>query len=672
MITENLSSGTKKCIPETVVISVPRSKDALLKCIESSNNYTKKYINTLKSSLRGDSSNAFCNEDEIITYMYINPVNKSFYELIKKKSTASNSLLSNLINSCWVNALSPIELKNEGWRIENVLVKSEVVNTSCYNPFQGNINLDENYLIMVLSHPEMRNTIYSKFGYDINEYPNLYPVVLVDNHFLSDYLNTFNKSFVYGNSFDTIRIVDSVVKDITCPGSYISAKTEFIPEDYYKVNTNTKKLDYAIKLGNIKSNLVSLNKKYIPGHIYRFQGNSTAFELLNASYYYRGKSHYLLYIGRIDLARYISTSHYRLMIQGLFTDIYDMPELNDWSKDIKNLTKLGGCVTEYGCTDVNMCLNAPVDVFTVVEVAENYRDESDLPETQKSEDEYIDILANRFNTSIIGNCNISEEVKDISRARFVVLPAIELTNDKRGHSLEIEVTPDSEKVRMKAHLYEKDLPTSYRIYQDVVDLGKYVDIISPTKVLMKKVILNVEGKNEKNTYGILKDLIRKLNSGWGGFGIGTINLDSYNLFTKEELQSLDKETFNNLRSNLMDLIIRVLYAYCTIYAQSCFCNTYRRSFTMNVFSPKFNEIKEGFLMRLQKSINTFWTSQRDKSTGAIYSSSSKSSIEDIIITELGKGKQEGDLTYNATGIFDTLEKYCITEKDLRQCTEFLN
>ena len=93
---------------------------------------------------------------------------------------------------------------------------------------------------------------------------------------------------------------------------------------------------------------------------------------------------------------------------------------------------------------------------------------------------------------------------------------------------------------------------------------------------------------------------------------------------------------------------------------------------MNVFSPKFSDIKEGFLLRLQNSIYAHWTGQKDRSSNAIYSSSFKSLIEDIIITELGKGKQEGDLTYNATGIFDTLEKYCITEKDLRQCTEFLN
>ena len=118
MITENLSLGTK-CIPETIIISVPNSKDALLKCIESSNSRAKKYINSLRSSLRGDSSNALCKEDEIITYMYINPVNKSFYELIKKKSTSSNSLLSKLTNSYWENSLSPIELKNEGWRIKN-------------------------------------------------------------------------------------------------------------------------------------------------------------------------------------------------------------------------------------------------------------------------------------------------------------------------------------------------------------------------------------------------------------------------------------------------------------------------------------------------------------------------------------------------------------------------
>ena len=78
-------------------------------------------------------------------------------------------------------------------------------------------------------------------------------------------------------------------------------------------------------------------------------------------------------------------------------------------------------------------------------------------------------------------------------------------------------------------------------------------------------------------------------------------------------------------------------------------------------------------MRLQESVYTFWTGQKDKSSSVITSSSNKSSIEDIIITELGKGKQEGDLAYDATGgIFDTLEKYCITEKDLRQCTEFLN
>ena len=669
MITENLSSGTK-CIPETIIISVPNSKDALLKCIESSNSRAKKYINSLRSSLRGDSSNALCKEDEIITYMYINPVNKSFYELIKKKSTSSNSLLSKLTNSYWENSLSPIELKNEGWRIERVLIKSEVIDTSCRNTLQGNSYIDDNdnYLIMVLSHPEMRNTIYSKFGYDINEYPNLCTVVLVDNNFLSDYLNTFNKSFVYGNSFDTVRIVDCVVKDKTCPGSNISAKTEFISEDYYKVNT--KKLDYAIKLGNVESNLVSLNNKYIPGHIYRFQGNSNAFELLSASYYYRGRSHYLLYIGKIDLARYISTSHYRLMIQGLFTDIYDMSELNDWSKDLKNLTKLGGNVPEYGCTNVNMCFNTPVDVFTIVGVEDNYYGEDKcLPETQKSEDEYLDLLTNKFNTSIIG----TEEVKNIRGARFVVLPAIELTNNKRGHSLEIEVTPDSEKTRMKTRLSEKDLPTSYRIYQDVVDLGKYVDIISPTKIFMKKVILSIEGKNGKNTYDLLKSLTKNLNSGgWGSIGTGAINLDSYNLLTKEELLTLDKETFNNLRSNLMDLIVKVLYAYCTVYAQSCFCNTYRKSFTMNVFSPKFSDIKEGFLLRLQNSIYAHWTGQKDRSSNAIYSSSFKSLIEDIIITELGKGKQEGDLTYNATGIFDTLEKYCITEKDLRQCTEFLN
>lgn len=666
MITENLSLGTK-CIPETVVISVPKSKDALLKCIESSNYYAKKYINLLRSSLRGDSSSALCKEDEIITYMYINPVNKSFYELIKKKNTASNSLLSKLINSYNDNLLSPIELKNEGWRIEKVLVKSEVINTSCRNVLQGNTYLGDNYLLMVLSHPEMRNIIYSKFGYDINEFPNLCTVVLVDDYFLSDYLNTFNKSFVYGNSFDTIRIVDCVVNDKTLPGRHITSKTEFIPEDYYKANM--KRLDYAIKLGNIESNQVSLNSRYIPGHIYRFQGNSNAFELLSANYYYRSKSQYLLYIGKIDLARYISTSHYRLIIQGLFTDIYDMPDLNYWSRDTKNLTKLSGSDTGYNCTSVNMCLNTPVDVFTVVGVADNYYGEdSDLPETQKSEGEYLDILADKFNATIKG----TEDVKKITSARFVVLPAIELTNNKRGHSLEIEVTPDSEKVRMKAKLNEKDFPTSYRVYQDVVDLGKYVDITSPTKLFMKKVILNVEGKNEKNTYKLLKNLVKKLNSG-GWVGVGNINLDSYNLFTKEELQSLDKKTFNNLRSNLMDLIIIVLYAYCTTYAQSRFCNTYRSSFTMNIFSPKFSEIKEGFLKRLQESVYTFWTGQKDKSSSVITSSSIKSSIEDIIITELGKGKQEGDLAYNATGgIFDTLEKYCITEKDLRQCTEFLN
>ena len=669
MITENLSSGTR-CIPETIVISVPNSKDALLKRIESSNNRAKKYINSLRSSLRGDSSNVLCKEDEIITYMYINPVNKSFYELIKKKNTSSNSLLSKLTNSYWEDSLSPIELKNEGWRIERVLIKSEVIDISCRNTLQGNSYIDnnDNYLIIVLSHPEMRNTIYSKFGYDINEYPNLCTVVLVDNNFLSDYLNTFNKSFVYGNSFDTIRIVDRVVKDKTCPGSNISAKTEFIPEDYYKINT--KNLDYAIKLGNIESNLVSLNNKYIPGHIYRFQGNSTAFELLSAGYYFRGKPHYLLYIGKIDLARYISTSHYRLMIQGLFTDIYDMPELNDWSKDLKNLTKLGGNVPEYGSTSVNMCLSTPVDVFTIVGVEDNYCSECKcLPETQKSEDEYLDLLTNKFNTSIIG----TEEAKNIREARFVVLPAMELTNDKRGHSLEMEVTPDSEKDRMKARLSEKDLPTSYRIYQDVVDLGKYVDIISPTKRFMKKVILSIEGKNGKNTYNLLKNLTKGLNNGgWRSFVIGAVNFDSYNLLTKEELLSLDKETFNNLRSNLMDLIVKVLYAYCTVYAQSCFCNTYSKSFMMNVFSPKFSDIKEGFLMRLQNSIYAYWTDQKDRSANAIYSNPTKSSIEDIIITELGKGKQKGDLTYNITGIFDILEKYCITEKDLRQCTEFLN
>jgi len=669
MITENLSSGTK-CIPETIVISVPNSKDALLKCIESSNNCTKKYINLLRSSLRGDSSNALCKEDEIITYMYINPVNKSFYELIKKKNTASNSLLSRLVNSCWSDySLSPIELKNEGWRIEKVLVRSEVINTSCRNPMlQGDSYTNDNYLIMVLSHPEMRNVIYSKFGYDINEYPNLYTVILVDNTFLSDYLNTFNKSFVYGNSFDTIRIVDIVVKDKACPSSCIFAKTEFIPEDYYKVNINTKRLDYAIKLGNIEPNLVSLKNKYIPGHIYRFQGNGNAFELLSSGYYYRGRSHYLLYIGRIDLFRYISTSRYRLIIRGLFTDIYDLPELNDWSRDIENLTKLGGSGTKYGNTEVNMCLNTPVDVFTVVGIDGDYSGvKLDLPGTKKSEGEYLDILTNKFNTS-----TGTKEVRgDSMMARFVVLPAIELTNDKRGHSLEIEVTSNIKKGVM-CNLNERDLPTSYRIYQEVVDLGRYVDIISPTKIFMKKVILNIEGKNENNTYDLLKSLIKNLNNG-GGFGIGAINLDSYNLFTREELQSLDKKTFNNLRNNLMDLIIKVLYAYCTKYAQSCFCNnTYTYSFTMNVFSPRFSDIKEGFLMRLQKSINTFWTGRKDRSTSAIYSNSTKSSIEDIIITELGKGKQEGDLTYNATGIFDTLEKYCITEKDLRQCTEFLN
>ena len=657
MISE-LTGGTS-FIPETVTVFVPSTKKALEDYISDREKQMSDFLKRTSLSLR-NSNDVFIKKDDMVC-IYINPVDKSFFELVKKKTTSSNNLMTQLVRSS-CNNLQSIDLKNEGWRIEEILTRQDVYSTGCDSPDSGGSSCSsEDYYIVQLSHPELRDKIFAKCEYDLQDYPNVCIVTLVKMSFLNCFLSMFKKPLIYGQGSESVRIISPTVSDLGSPLQHIRPRIEFIPESYYQSEKDTT-LRLAIKLGEDSSNRVLAGEKYKPGHIYRFKEKSP-FSLLRGSGYYYGMGfHDLLYLGRIDLGRYTITSHHSLLKSGLYTDIYDMPEINEWSKDKTLSARLGGDVKT--SSTACMCINSPVDVFTLVNRSYISGDNLLLKSIVESgdsmtEEEYVNHLTESFSTT---------EGKDNSYARYIVLPATELTSDKRNHSFDLQLEQNE---KFKKTITDRDKPTGYHVYTDIIDLGEYVKIKSPVKKFMKNIMLRVEGKDKEITFKRLKKYVASTdgNSIYSGIsGSGVVNLDSYNLFSEEELNQLDPITFNNLKSNLTDLILKVLYLYCLGCSDYIVNSKYRNKFSKNVFAPEYTLIKEGLLKRLNDILQKFWATIPSNSN--IYSC--KKTIEGFVIDELGKGAQKDDIVYRNNGIFDTIKKYKITESDFKKCAEFLS
>lgn len=655
MISE-LTGGTA-FIPETVTIAVPSTKKVLEDYISDRKKQMSDFLKRTRLSLR-NSDDVFIKKDDMVC-IYINPVDKSFFELVEKKSTDSNNLMTQLVRSrC--NNLQSIDLKNEGWRIEEILTRQDVYCTGCDSPDSGGASCSgEDYYVVQLSHPELRDKILAECEYDLQDYPNVYIVTLVKMSFLNCFLSMFKKPLIYGQSLESVRIISPTVRDVGSLFPYIGPRIEFIPESYFQAEKDTT-LRLAVKLGESSSNRVLAGEEYKPGHIYRFQEKSS-FSLLRGSGYYYGMGfHDLLYLGRIDLGRYTVASHHSLLKSGLFTDIYDMPEINEWSKD-KTLSARLGEVSVYTCNLACMCINSPVDVFALINrsyINDNNSLLKSITESGDSitEEKYVGYLTRALS-----------DIEKNSYARYIVLPATELTSDKRNHSFDLQLEQNE---RFKKTITDRDKPTGYHIYNNITDLGEYVKIKSPVKKFMKNIMLRVEGKDKEITFKRLNQYVASPegNPIYGYYGSGVVNLDSYNLFSEEELDQLDPTTFNNLKSNLTDLILKVLYLYCLGCSDYIVNSKYRNKFSKNLFAPEYSSIKDGLLKRLNDILQKFWATIPSNSD--IYSC--KKTIKGFIVDELSKGAQKDDIVYRNNGIFDTIKKYKITESDFKQCAEFLS
>lgn len=658
MISE-LTSGTS-FIPETVTVLVPSTKKVLEDYISDRKKQMSDFLKKTSLSLR-NSDDVFIKKDDMIC-IYINPVDKSFFELVKKKTTSSNNLMAQLARSCCYD-LQSIDLKNEGWRIEEILTRQDVYCTGCDSPDSGGSSVsNEDYFVVQLSHPELRDKIFAKCEYDLQDYPNVFIVTLVKMNFLNCFLSTFKKPLIYGQSSESVRIISSTVSNVGSPSLYISSRIEFIPESYFQSEKDTT-LRLAIKLGKNSSNKVLAGEEYKPGHVYRFQEKSSYSLLRGTGYYYGMGFHDLLYLGRIDLGRYTITTRNSLIKRGLFTDIYDMPEINEWTKDKTLSARLGEVSTYRPGMSACMCINCPVDVFSLVNRSYIPDDNLLLKSIVESgdsmtEEEYVNHLAKVFSTS--KGCSNAY-------ARYIVLPATELTSDKRNHSFDLQLDQSE---RFKKTVTDKDKPAGYHIYTEITDLGEYVKIKSPVKKFMKNIMLKVEGKDKEITFKRLTQYIAAPDGSpiYGYCGSGVVNLDSYNLFSEEELNQLDPITFDNLKSNLTDLILKVLYLYCIDCSNYIVNSKYTTRFHKNVFAPEYTSIKDGLLKRLNDSLQVFWATMPGNSD--IFSC--KKTLKGLIVDELSKGAQKDDIVYRNNGIFDTIKKYRITESDFKKCAEFLS
>lgn len=710
-------------IPDKVVISLPANEIEYDK-------YRKSCIRGHKSRIQqaklGDSPQCYKsdadfehpsppNEDEIPTVLFLKPLGTYNYQKIKKRSTASNNYLKRLnFTTRRICEVAEVELVNEGWEIVRVIPLDIYSSFFIPDPILDNLDSGAGILIQV-NHPGLSREV-EKLGYSSD---NLCFIICVTPDFFLDYLSTYSdtNSLLFSNVRGNIRFTNISVNDyFDVDQCTLTLSCDFISEEsYQRYKDSVYKL--AVGLGN-SNNFLKTTDKYIPGHLYKFLCTKKTINVGDR----RSNSFFLLYVGKIGLSSYISSTSYdkhSTLFCNNFIDMFDAAEFNEWTDDRGKI-----CRFEKG--DLSNCrlwgeLDIPVDVFIPINHSnrgrcackgrliknilvqgkpyteeEFYNHEGEVfklagkarelcfnNEKNMGEFDIHEIPTDYFPEGVV--VNDLDEVDYLAGEelvpRFVILPSVDLMSSKKKDILEVyiegKLNPDYKK---PDSVNEAEYKTSYKHFMDILDAGEYVSFKSPTESIMKNLLLRAEGEITNYSYYALRQKYRGYYdtnpAGWRIVGI-----DSYDLFSEEELSKLDDRVLGNLKNNLSNLILTSLLIYGLKYLEyKLLGHSYLSSFSESSFMPEFGQVT-GLLKEIEEEVfKCYSQSKSDKPSntggcsislrnfttpGSKYSLFGKELLESIIGVLMNGNSRERK--YRKGGIDHIIKKYKLTTEDFKKC-----
>jgi hypothetical protein len=697
-ITEKRLMEGEYNIPDMVVVSLPSNENEFKKyketCLKDARNAkTRSHLGDKPSIYKGEVEYPSFEEGEIPTVVFLNPTSVYNYNCVVKRNTAANGLLKQLNNYARnICELTSVEIENKGWEV------IKVISPDIYSEFTipRSIGLStRGGVYLQVNHPELTRKT-EKLGYCSDD---VCFVICVKNDYFINYLADYSNNLLFDRMNSKFRFIDISIDNYFTIDSHITNPySEFISEEDYQARKDSL---YKLAIGIGKSkNILDLQDQYNPGHLYKFTATN---KNLNVGNGYNG-SFFLLYIGKIGLFNYISSTYgkHSSLFCNNFIDMFDTGEFSNWTTDPEKIPILGNKTSEVWGE-----LNIPVDVFIPLS-RRGYRNSCKgrlieksliqgrpLTETElyKHEEEIFRLATKireygdkKIDYNVISNL-LPEGITDVTEQelgeivdeeltpRFIVLPSVGLLSPKKKNILEESIN----KCDSKRTTYETEWKTSYRHFVDVRDTGKYITFNSPTQSIMKNLILEAEGKIKNyNYFTISENYERAYNNTYPGLR-KNIGIDSYDLFTEEELGKMNKEILGNLKNNLSNLILTILLSYSTGYLSYRISNsTYWNKFSESPFQPEYDKVS-GMLGEIEKAVplvyNTCPVSERPDRVDMykMYTFEPKTlkrNLLDAIINIITDGSNR-ELERRKVGIDYIIKKYKLTEKDFKKCEVYL-
>lgn len=663
---------TGECyIPEKVVISLPRNEEVLMNRIQSDEVVSN--LENIKSAngsikTKDNSTNLFIGPNDQV-FLYVNVKSETNYNIVVKKTTASNSFLEKMNR---FSAVSPIILKNEGFMVKRIIDSHEVSGGSAV---EDSTTDSLCYALVEITHPDLYRVVNEKLGYDLSKYKNISIITYIKYTNLIGYLARNRSGMSYGRLNEPIRFADTMYSESLGAAGLIHSDCLFISESDYQKNKDTF---YKIsrKLGE-SCNLLGKTDPYKLGHLYYFSPKSSK---INISYFNRF-GYYFLYVGKINLGKYRAVKSRMLFDYNIYIDRWYSDEFSEWDSESDRINRKKS--RWWGDIEI------PLDVFVPVAQSSSYSrsnlnllDENSVikkyieQDVIIPEDEFFELKADSYLNIYELNKKESESSSndegfmcERTNPMFLVFPSAELTEAKKESILELDLFGfDKDNVGSGFYYSPRaiDFVSSYRHFSDVIDLGKVVEFSSfDAKVNMKRMIVDIFGK--KGDY--FKVVCKEIGDSDSECSIG---VESFNLFTEDELQQLPEDVLNNLRTNLADLIINLLTYFCR-YIDEKLRNTWTCSYRGSTDVPEIDSFK-GIPKSLFNGVSDLLKDVKDfeRIEGkAMAEKKKKAGFVDIAVNSLLKAQEEpSELMYRKNSLVDLIKKFNITEKMLRKCEAY--
>jgi hypothetical protein len=421
--------------------------------------------------------------------------------------------------------------------------------------------------------------------------------------------------------------------------------------------------------------LLGKTDPYKLGHLYYFSPKSSK---INISYFNKF-GYYFLYVGKINLGKYRVVRSRTLFDYNIYIDRWYSDEFSEWDSKSDRINRKGS--RWWGDIEI------PLDVFVPVAQSCSYsRSNLNLTDENSVVKKYIEqdviIPENEFfELKADSYLNIYEQYKkkdsndlnsfmcERTNPMFLVFPSAELTEAKKESILEFDLFGlNKDNVGTGSYYSPRavDFVSSYRHFSDVIDLGKVVEFSSfDAKINMKRMIVDIFGVKGDYFKVVCKD----------NHDTDTecsIGVDSFNLFTEEELQQLPKKVQDNLRTNLASLIINLLTNFCRCIEEEL-CNTWTCSYHGSSEKPGIDSLKglpESLLIGVSDLLKDVKDSEKIEGKDTA-EKKKRAGFVNVAVNSLLKAQEEpSGLMYRKNSLVDLIKKFNITEKMLRKCEAY--